>query len=116
MLDMRDRLIHNKQAQEAHEAAAINAHIADASTLAAALTKLEVTQDQLRTLQATLIAERVARTQMERRSHEGEDDVRDVKNELAGAVRALRRAREEAKRNEEEKRRLAKCFEETKVQ
>lgn len=116
MLDMRDRLINHNQAQQAHEVAVINQQIADASSLAAALTKLEVTQDQLRSLQATLIAERVARTQMERRSTEGEDDVRDVKNELAGAVRALRRAKEKAKRNEEEKRRLAKCFEETKVQ
>jgi septal ring factor EnvC (AmiA/AmiB activator) len=116
MLEMRERLISSNHAQQAHELGAINQHIVDASALAAALTKLESTQDQLRTLQATLVAERVARTQMERRSHEGEDDVRDVRNELAGAVRALRRAKEEAKKNEEEKRRLAKCFEETKVQ
>ena len=116
MVEMRDRLIHNQQNQSAHQMAAINQQIADASHLAAALTKLETTQDQLRTLQATLISERVARTQMERRSHEGEEDVRDVKNELAGAVRALRRAKEEAKRNEEEKRKLARCFEDTKFQ
>lgn len=116
MLDMRQRLLTSQQAQQAQDFAALNQHITDASTLAAALAKLETTQDQLRTLQATLIAERVARTQMERRSHEGEDDVREVKAELAGAVRALRRAKEEAKRNEEERRRLARCFEETKVQ
>jgi hypothetical protein len=40
--------------------------------------------------------------------------MRDYRNELSGAVRALRRARDEGKKNEEEKRRLMRAFEEAK--
>lgn len=116
MLDMRDRLLSTQHAQEQHNPVTTHRQVSEAASLAAAMAKLETTQDQLRTLQATLIAERVARTQLERRSAEGEGDVRDVKHELASAVRALRRAKDEAKKIEEERRRLAKCFEETKVQ
>jgi chromosome segregation ATPase len=94
----------------------IDMHIFDATQLASALAKLESTEEQLRTLQATLIAERVARSQVERDVRAGEGDLRDMKGELGSAVRALRRAKEEGKRNEEERRRLARSLEETKVQ
>ena len=113
---MRSRLLAANHAEASNELDQLNQHILDASQLATALAKLESTEEQLRTLQATLIAERVARTQMEKHVQDGEGDVKDIKNELSAAVRALRRAREEGKRNEEERRRLARCFEETKVQ
>jgi hypothetical protein len=116
MMAMRSRLLQTQAAEQSHELEQVNQHILDATELAKALTKLETTEEQLRMLQATLIAERVARTQMERHVQDGEGDIKDIKNELSAAVRALRRAREEGKRNEEERRRLARCFEETKVQ
>jgi len=116
MLAMRTRLLADDEADQAAEIEQLNQHLLDATQLATALAKLESTEEQLRTLQATLIAERVARTQMERHVQDGEGDIKDIKNELSAAVRALRRARDEGRRNEEERRRLARCFEETKVQ
>ena len=116
MMAMRARLLANDQADQAAQVEQVNQHVLDATQLATALAKLASTEDQLRTLQATLIAERVARTQMERHVRDGEGDMHDIKNELGAAVRALRRARDEGRRNEDERRRLARCFEETKVQ
>lgn len=81
-------------------------------TVVSAWAKLEATEEQLRTLQATLIAERVARTQVEQQAQTTADDMRDYRHELASAVRALRRARDEGKRNDEERRRLQRAFEE----
>lgn len=116
MAAMRSRLLATQEQEQAAQLESLNQHIVDASQLAKALTKLESTEEQLRSLQANLIAERVARTQIERNVQDGEGDLKDIKNELAAAVRALRRAREEGKRNEEERKRLARCFEDTKVQ
>lgn len=83
-------------------------------TLVTTMARLEASEAQMRDLQATLIAERVARTQLERQAQQRLDDMRDYRHELSGAVRALRRARDEGKRNEEEKRRLMRAFEEAK--
>lgn len=96
MQAMRDRLV-NEQANPG---------------LVTALAKLEASEEQLRSLQATLIAERVARTQIEQQAQTAVDDMRDYRHELASAVRALRRARDEGKKNEEERRRLQRSFEE----
>lgn len=96
MAAMRDRLV-NEQANP---------------TLVSALAKLEASEEQLRTLNATLIAERVARTQMEQQAQTAADDMRDYRHELSSAVRALRRARDEGKKNDEERRRLQRAFEE----
>jgi len=82
--------------------------------LVSTMARLEASEAQMRDLQATLIAERVARTQLERQAQQRLDDMRDYRNELSGAVRALRRARDEGKKNEEEKRRLMRAFEEAK--
>lgn len=112
MYTMRDRLLNAAAAQDHAQTAEMARHIDDASHLAAALAKLETAEEQLRTLQATLIAERVARTQIQHRAEEESSSMRECRNELANAVRALRRAREEGKRTEEEKRRLQRSFEE----
>jgi hypothetical protein len=116
MYTMRDRLLAEHAAQEQAEHEAINHQIQETSRLAGTLAKLEAAEEQLRTMQATLIAERVARTQKEQEAARVNEDARDCKVELAGAVRALRRAREEGKRGDEERRRLNRCFEETKSQ
>jgi hypothetical protein len=116
MYGLRDRLLQVQAQQDAEANASVNQHMTEASRLAAALAKLENAEDQLRNLQATLIAERVARTQVERDASSSTDSMRECRNELASAVRALRRARDEGKRTEEERRRLARCFEETKNQ
>lgn len=96
MQAMRDRLV-NEQANP---------------TLVSALAKLEASEEQLRSLQATLIAERVARTQVEQQAQMGADDLREYRHELASAVRALRRARDEGKKNDEDRRRLQRAFDE----
>jgi len=83
-------------------------------TLITTMARLEASEAQMRDLQATLIAERVARTQLEKQAQQRLDDVRDYRHELSGAVRALRRARDEGKKNEEERRRLVRAFEEAK--
>jgi len=108
MYSMRDRL----QSEAIEQHANHEAEIQTSTHLATTLTKLEQAESQLRTLQATLIAERVARTQIVRQVEEKEDRMRNYKLELAAAVRALRRAREEGKKTEEEKRRVARAFEE----
>lgn len=116
MYTMRDRLLRQQASREELAAAALRQQLDETSQLAATVAKLEVAEDQLRTLQATLIAERVARTQIEREVELRSDDMSGCRNELASAVRALRRSREEGRRTDEEKRRLARCFEETKTQ
>lgn len=80
--------------------------------LITALANLQASQSQLRDLQATLIAERVARTQIEQQAATTASDMVDYRHELASAVRALRRARDEGKKVEEERRRLQRSFEE----
>jgi hypothetical protein len=111
MRAMRDKLLDEQAAQEAARAAEVAAQMGDAARLASALTKLESTEEQLRTLQATLIAERVARTQVERDASLYEHDVRDIKEELASAVRALRRARNEGRKSEDDRRAMLRAYE-----
>jgi septation ring formation regulator EzrA len=112
MYTMRDRLLNAVAARDHAQADEISRHLHDATHLAAALAKLQTSEEQLRTLQATLIAERVARSQVEQRVETESDAMKECRNELASAVRALRRARDEGKRTEEEKRRLQRSFDE----
>ena len=116
MYNMRDRLL--KQAELQHNASdeQLKKQFSNTAELAATLVKLERAEEQLRSLQATLIAEQVARTQIEREADQGREDNQDCKDELAKAVRALRRARDEGQKGDEERRRLARCFEQTKNQ
>lgn len=116
MYDMRARLLSAHAADERGHAADLSRQLNDASQLASALSKLSSTENQLRQVQATLIAERVARTQVEQEHDLHVGDARGIKTELAGAVRALRKAKFEGKRVEEERRRLARAFEEAKTQ
>lgn len=108
---MRERLLQEQALAQATHAQEVSAHLNDTARLASALTKLELAEEQLRTLQATLIAERVARTQIQRDASANADDVRDCREELASAVRALRRARDEGKRSEEDRKALARAYE-----
>jgi hypothetical protein len=108
---MRNKLLDEQAAQEAARTAELAAQLGDAARLASALTKLESTEEQLRTLQATLIAERVVRSQKERDASLYEHDVRDIKEELASAVRALRRARDEGRKSEEDRRAMLRAYE-----
>lgn len=120
MYTMRDRLLNETTASLRGDVnpdrKSVHKQISDAAELAAAMAKLEVAEEQIRDLQARVIAEKVARDQLERTSGMSDESMRDCKNELAGAVRALRRAREEGKKAEEERKALARCFEETKAQ
>lgn len=111
MQAMRDKLLDAQAAQQAAQTAELAAQIDEAARLASALTKLQSTEEQLRTLQATLIAERVARSQCERDASLYEHNIRDVKEELASAVRALRRARNEGRKSEEERRAMLRAYE-----
>ena len=113
---MRDRLLTAQAKQKEAAASSIKHKVNEAATLAITIARLENAQKQLRDTQASLIAERLARTRTEERSKDEVEGMRDCRNELASAIRALRRAREEGKRTDEEKRRLARCFEETKTQ
>ena len=108
---MRERLLHEQALAQAAGTQEISSHVNETARLAAALTRLESTEEQLRTLQATLISERVARTQIQRDASANAEDVRDCREELASAVRALRRARDEGKRSEEDRRALARAYE-----
>lgn len=113
---MRERLLNTQARQGNTHDEELARQFEETSRLAATLTKLESAEKQLRHLQATLIAEQVARTQIEQDRETRADDLKDCKNELAGAVRALRRARDEGTRGDEERRRLARAFDETKTQ
>jgi tellurite resistance protein len=114
MLAMRDRLQADAEAAAQRHDRELHSQLVNTSKLSSTMTRLQDAEEQLRTLQATLIAEKVGRTEAERRSQVHNDEVRKFKTELAGAVRALRRAREEAKRGEEERRRVLRGWEEAK--
>lgn len=121
MYTMRDRLLNevpesSHGGDDDHGRRTAHKQITEAAELASALAKLEAAENQIRDLQAKVIAEKVARDQLERTSGMSDESMRDCKNELASAVRALRRAREEAKKTEEERKAIARCFEETKTQ
>ena len=83
---MREKLVNEQIARDAEHAAELTRHIDETAQLAAALAKLEATEDQLRTLQATLIAEKVARTQIENEAKENAENMRECRDELASAV------------------------------
>lgn len=93
----------------------MDAHIAnqvqEAADLASAAAKLEAAEKELRHLQAKLIAERVERTEVERKAQERQKAAGKYKTELETAVRALRKAREDERRTEREKRHAARAFE-----
>ncbi|WVO12851.1 hypothetical protein L204_100459 [Cryptococcus depauperatus] len=109
---MRNRLLAEARRDHDVMATTTRLQITDAQALATATTRLENAEKQLRDLQAKLIAEQVARTQIEQEAGIREDEMKGYQNEWASAVRALRRAREEGKKTDEEKRRLQRCFEE----
>lgn len=112
MYDMRDRLLDAEARRDQEAMSSLRRQISEAHNLAATTARLEAAEKQLRELQARLIAEQVARTQTEQVAGLREDEVKNYQNEWASAVRALRRAREEGKKTDEEKRRIQRCFEE----
>ncbi|ORX39872.1 hypothetical protein BD324DRAFT_678956 [Kockovaella imperatae] len=116
MYNMRERLLKEAELQHHTNDDQIQKQLASTAELAATLVKLEKAEEQLRTLQATLFAEQVARTQIEREAEQSREDMKDCKDELASAIRALRRARDEGQRGDEERKRLQRCFETTKNQ
>lgn len=109
---MRDRLLDAEARRDQEAMSSLRRQISEAHNLAATTARLEAAEKQLRELQARLIAEQVARTQTEQVAGLREDEVKNYQNEWASAVRALRRAREEGKKTDEEKRRIQRCFEE----
>ena len=113
---MRERLLKEAEMKNHNSDEQIKAQLNSTAELAATVIKLERAEEQLRTLQATLFAEQVARTQIEREAEQSQEDVKECKDELASAIRALRRAREEGQRGDEERKRLQRCFETTKNQ
>lgn len=115
MYDMRSRLLSAQAAEDRKHHEDMSRQLDEAARLAAALSKLSSTEDQLREVQATLIAERVARTQVQQEHDLHLGDARDVKTELAGAIRALRQAKEESKRVQAERAKLAVAFDEAKT-
>ncbi|OXG38765.1 hypothetical protein C360_01191 [Cryptococcus neoformans Bt15] len=112
MYDMRDRLLDAEARRDQEAMTSLRRQISEAQELAATTARLDAAEKQLRELQARLIAEQVARTQIEQEAGLREDEVKNYQNEWANAVRALRRAREEGKKTDEEKRRIQRCFEE----
>ncbi|WWD15901.1 hypothetical protein CI109_100325 [Kwoniella shandongensis] len=112
MYDMRDRLLDAEATRNQEQMTELRRQIKEAQDLATATTRLEAAEKQLRELQARLIAEQVARTQIEQEVERREDETKNYQTEWASAVRALRRARDEGKKSEEEKRRIQRCFEE----
>lgn len=112
MYDMRDRLLDAEARRDQKAMTCLRRQISEAQGLAATTARLDAAESQLRELQAKLIAEQVARTQIEQEAGLREDEVKNYQNEWACAVRALRRAREEGKKTDEEKRRIQRCFEE----
>ena len=112
MYTMRDRLMNEAAARANLQELDVARAIDETSKLAAAMAKLESTEEHLRKLKATIVAERIMRLQVEDDAKTKTDEMKDCRNELASAVRALRRARDEGKRKEEEKRRIMRSFEE----
>ncbi|WWC61136.1 uncharacterized protein I303_103715 [Kwoniella dejecticola CBS 10117] len=112
MYDHRDRLLRQESNRNQEHMQELQRQIHEAQSLATTATKLEAAEKQLRELQARLIAEQVARTQIEQEAGIKEEEMKNYQNEWASAVRALRRARDEGKNSDEEKRRIQRCFEE----
>ncbi|OCF54144.1 hypothetical protein L486_08340 [Kwoniella mangroviensis CBS 10435] len=112
MYDHRDRLLRQESNRNQEHMEELQRQIREAQNLATTATKLEAAEKQLRELQARLIAEQVARTQIEQEAGLKEEEMKNYQNEWASAVRALRRARDEGEKSDEEKRRIQRCFEE----
>lgn len=68
---------------------------------------------QIRTLQARIIASHVSRSSLERDISEKTDEAREYRTELGEAVRALKRARAETRKLDEERRKGVRLYEET---
>lgn len=75
--------------------------------------QLKSLRNTVRDLQARIIAEQVTRSETEREAVARAEEVRTYRDELAGAVRALRRAKEESRKLDEERRKGLRLFEET---
>ncbi|ODO03348.1 hypothetical protein L198_02194 [Cryptococcus wingfieldii CBS 7118] len=112
MYEMRNRLLDAEAHRDQAAMTTIRRQISEAEALATASARLEAAEKQLRELQAKLIAEQVARTQIEHEAGLRSDEVKNYQNEWASAVRALKRAREEGRKTDEEKKRVQRCFEE----
>ncbi len=65
-------------------------------------------------MQAQIIAEKVGRCETEKKAMKKDEQIRVYRDELAAAVRALERAKAETKRLDEERRKGARLYEETK--
>ncbi|WVQ71637.1 hypothetical protein IAR50_001177 [Cryptococcus sp. DSM 104548] len=112
MYEMRNRLLDAEAHRDQAAMQTLRRQISEAEALATASARLEAAEKQLRELQAKLIAEQVARTQIEQEAGLRSDEVKNYQNEWASAVRALKRAREEGRKTDEEKKRVQRCFEE----
>ncbi|WVR05279.1 hypothetical protein IAU60_002291 [Kwoniella sp. DSM 27419] len=112
MYDHRDRMTRQESQRDNQRMNSIQQQLNETRDLATTATKLEMAEKQLRELQAKLIAEQVARTQIEREADLRDEEMKNYQTEWASAVRALRRARDEGKKSDEEKRRILRCFEE----
>lgn len=82
-------------------------------TLHRSKSQLDSLQSTVRDLQARIIAEQVQHSETERESNARAEQVRTYRDELAGAVRALKRAKEESRKLDEERRKGVRLFEET---
>jgi hypothetical protein len=70
-------------------------------------------QSQVRTLQARIIAEHVSRSTLEKDVVDQTEQAREYRTELANAVRALKRAKEETRKLDEERKKGLRLYEET---
>lgn len=82
-------------------------------TLHRSKSQLDSLQSTVRDLQARITAEQVQHSETERESNARAEQVRTYRDELAGAVRALKRAKEESRKLDEERRKGVRLFEET---
>lgn len=75
--------------------------------------EIERLQSQVRTLQARIIAEHVSRSSLEKDVVDKTEQAREYRTELANAVRALKRAKEETRKLDEERKKGMRLYEET---
>ncbi|KAJ9123992.1 hypothetical protein QFC22_000784 [Naganishia vaughanmartiniae] len=110
MSRMRSALEHELEAgrredEQVRQSAQTAQHVAFRS-----ITHLE---SEIRTLQARIISEHVSRSTLEKDVADKAEQAREYRSELATAVRALRRAKEETKKLDEERRKGVRLYEET---
>lgn len=102
-------------ARDAAQAAVLADQVHQALQLAETHTRLREAEDALRTAQARLVAEKLQTGEQARRAAEIAA-MRDAdRQELAVAVSILRRAKDDGRRSEEERRRLLRAFEDAKA-